>query len=138
MLLLPSQTAADSALSAGIEPNTFGMLATWALLGVAIVLLAGFAMAARVEAPRIESHWGGFGGSGGGWRMSTSMAYLLGALAFGAMFTALAQDLPRIRLSTPSTGVRVERTSRPDSTAAAQIPKSTSRDTTRAPPALAK
>jgi hypothetical protein len=40
--------------------------------------------------PAIESHWGGLGGGFGGWRMSSSLSYLVCAVVFGALFSLLA------------------------------------------------
>jgi hypothetical protein len=45
------------------------------------------------HAPTIDSNWGGIGGGGGGWRMSSSLAYLLGM--FG-MATLLVIVLVRV------------------------------------------
>jgi hypothetical protein len=36
---------------------------------------------------QIETHWGGFGGGMGGWRLSPTLAYLVAALVFGGLFT---------------------------------------------------
>jgi hypothetical protein len=64
----------------------------WAAAAILFLLalwfLWGFMQTVRDDPPRIESHWGGFGGGLGGWRMSPSLAYLLGAIAFGVMFIA--------------------------------------------------
>jgi hypothetical protein len=38
-------------------------------------------------APQIETHWGGIGGGLGGWRMSSSLGYLLVAIVLSVMFT---------------------------------------------------
>lgn len=42
---------------------------------------------------QIESHWGGLGGGLGGWRISTSLSYLLAALLCGLSFTAFVYRL---------------------------------------------
>jgi hypothetical protein len=34
----------------------------------------------------IESHWGGFGNGLGGWRLSSSLVYLVAAISFGIIF----------------------------------------------------
>jgi hypothetical protein len=34
----------------------------------------------------VESHWGGFGNGLGGWRLSASLVYLVGAISFGIIF----------------------------------------------------
>jgi hypothetical protein len=36
---------------------------------------------------QVETHWGGFGGGMGGWRLSPTLAYLVAALVFGGLFT---------------------------------------------------
>ncbi|MCB9765067.1 MAG: hypothetical protein H6739_35160 [Alphaproteobacteria bacterium] len=41
--------------------------------------------------PTLESHWGGLGGGLGGWRISPSLVYLLGALWFGGMLVVVAE-----------------------------------------------
>lgn len=46
----------------------------------------------RGDAPLVETHWGGIGGSLGGWRLSKSLVYFLGALAFGAMAVVTLDD----------------------------------------------
>ena len=43
--------------------------------------------------PGLETHWGGLGGGLGGWRVSPSVIYLLGALSFGGI---LAWSLPKV------------------------------------------
>lgn len=42
--------------------------------------------------PGMETHWGGLGGGLGGWRVSPSVVYLMGALSFGGL---LAYSIPR-------------------------------------------
>jgi hypothetical protein len=39
--------------------------------------------------PMIESNWGGIGGGGGGWRMSSSLAYLLGLLGTATLLAII-------------------------------------------------
>lgn len=46
------------------------------------------------DLPRIESHWGGFGGGLGGWQLSESMAYLIVAVALAVMLVATAAPQP--------------------------------------------
>jgi hypothetical protein len=65
------------------------------LLLIVLFLLAGFWRTVRYDPPRLDSHWGGFGGGLGGWHMSASLAFLLGAIAFGLMFTAVVREPPR-------------------------------------------
>jgi hypothetical protein len=38
----------------------------------------------------VETHWGGFGGAGGGWRLTPALVYLITSLAFLGCATALA------------------------------------------------
>lgn len=42
------------------------------------------------DRPRLESHWGGFGGGLGGWEISSSLAYLLVAAALTLLFALVA------------------------------------------------
>jgi hypothetical protein len=52
--------------------------------GLAVWFFTRFADSIQIDgAPHIESHWGGLGGGVGGWRISTSLVYLTGAIAFG-------------------------------------------------------
>lgn len=61
-----------------------------ALLGASLALLfLAVTEIFRGEPPAVESHWGGFGGGLGGWRISSSLAYLLAALFLGGLFGAL-------------------------------------------------
>src|SRR5689334_19618338 len=39
----------------------------------------------RGDVPRIESHWGGFGGGLGGWQISRSLVYLIASLGFAIL-----------------------------------------------------
>jgi hypothetical protein len=43
--------------------------------------------------PALERHWGGFGGAGGGWRMSPSLTYLVIAVLFGILLTVLGGEV---------------------------------------------
>ena len=63
------------------------------LLAAALLLLSRFFATVERDPPRFESNWG-FGGSQGGWRMSASLAYLIGAVAFAVMFTIVAKPEP--------------------------------------------
>jgi hypothetical protein len=44
------------------------------------------------DRPRLESHWGGFGGGLGGWEISSSLAYLLVAAALTFLFVLVAVE----------------------------------------------
>jgi hypothetical protein len=68
-----------------------------AVIGVMIFLAAGvyfatqrFLGAERGQPFGVESHWGGLGGGLGGWRVSPQVIYLVAALVFAGMLTALA------------------------------------------------
>jgi hypothetical protein len=44
----------------------------------------------------VESNWGGFGGGGGGWRLSRSLSYLIGLMFSAGLLAALAlREVPR-------------------------------------------
>jgi hypothetical protein len=63
-----------------------GALALLAL-GTLIFLSLFVQRLQRGGAPQIETHWGGIGGGLGGWRMSSSLGYLLVAIVLSVMFT---------------------------------------------------
>lgn len=88
------QVQGDSTLlqRALASPATPRWTAAAMLLLVMLILLVGFLRTVREDPPRIESHWGGFGGGLGGWRMSASLAYLVAVIAFAAMFTMVVQQ----------------------------------------------
>lgn len=46
----------------------------------------------RGDAPQIESHWGGFGGGLGGWRLSPSAAFLLAALVLSGLVAVVTVE----------------------------------------------
>jgi hypothetical protein len=37
----------------------------------------------------VESHWGGFGGSVGGWKLSSALSYLIATLVFGGLLISI-------------------------------------------------
>lgn len=51
--------------------------------------------------PAFESHWGGLGGGLGGWRVSPSLLYLLGALGFASAVVALGAERPEPNVDLP-------------------------------------
>jgi hypothetical protein len=55
-------------------------------LGTLTFLLLFIRAMERGDSPAFESHWGGIGGGIGGWRMSTSLTYVMGAAVFGLLF----------------------------------------------------
>jgi len=79
-----------------------------ALLGASLSLLyLAVTEIFRGEPLAMESHWGGFGGGLGGWRISSSLAYLLGALFLGGLFgtlvlTGLRSDIAKSWLGIPT------------------------------------
>lgn len=69
------------------------------LLGLAmaaVLFLVLFVMESRRRTLGWESHWGGFGGGLGGFRIEMGVLYLLAALGFSAMLTIISvQYLPK-------------------------------------------
>ena len=76
----------------------------WGGLGLPVAVLAGFfglltaffagrfalAVERDPDRPGFESHWGGLGGGLGGWRVSTSLVYLMAAIAFAGLLALTA------------------------------------------------
>lgn len=76
----------------------------WRDLDLGVAVLAGFfglltaffagrfalAVERDPDRPGLESHWGGLGGGLGGWRVSTSLVYLMAAVAFGGLLALTA------------------------------------------------
>lgn len=58
----------------------------------------------RGRAPMIESNWGGIGGGGGGWRMSGSLAYLLGMLGTATLLIVLLHGAEPKKSTNPLLG----------------------------------
>jgi hypothetical protein len=85
-----TKTALDRLL---VSPAAPQRIAAALLLLITLVLLVGFVRTVHKDPPRIVSHWGGFGGGLGGWHISVSLAFLLGTIAFGAMFTVVVRQL---------------------------------------------
>ena len=60
------------------------------LAGAVLLCVVLFLMATQREGPlSFERNWGGLGGSTGGWEVSDSMTYLVGAVTLGALFLGL-------------------------------------------------
>ena len=98
-LLLSLQVQSDPAvLQEAANLFMLRVAAAAVLFFIVAMLLLGFWKTVGEDPPRVDSHWGGFGGGLGGWHMSASLAYLLGALAFAIMFVAVVQP------SKPSSG----------------------------------
>jgi hypothetical protein len=105
------------------QPDFALWLTASVLLVVTLAMILGFVYAVGRESPRIESHWGGFGGGLGGWRISPSLAYLIGAIAFGALFTTVMRDLALSdRTAAPPASSSGADKSRPAPTAAVPPP----------------
>lgn len=83
-------TALGAAIGRGELP--VGRGGTAFLFGsVMIFFLGSFAAAMRSSTwPTVETSWGGLGGGLGGWRISPAVLYLVAALVFGGMLTALS------------------------------------------------
>ena len=67
-------------------------------VGITYFLLLFVRRLERGGAPQIETHWGGIGGGLGGWRLSSSLGYLLIAVVLSVVFTIFFlhfQDLAR-------------------------------------------
>lgn len=63
-------------------------------------------MVERGAPPQVESHWGGIGGGVGGWRISSSLTYLLAAVTFGVLFAVFVSRLDNERPTQGSAAVR--------------------------------
>lgn len=93
-----AQQQADAPTQQGSRPDPLdSRLGPWnksvllALGALACIFVAGFIAAiVRGDVPRLESDLGGFGGGLGGWQVSTSLAFLLGAVALSLCVTVLA------------------------------------------------
>ena len=87
---LPAQ-AQDQTVQKEPEPSQARIIVLWAL-GIAagvFLLLFIFQLLFRADAPQIVSHWGGFGGGLGGWRLSPSAAFLLAAIVLSILLVVL-------------------------------------------------
>jgi hypothetical protein len=88
------------------------VIADFALLLIAVVLtyqlvLVLTALTREVQgggAPAVESHWGGFGGGMGGWRVSPALSYVFAALLLAALVGSIATILDRRVRVVPSSG----------------------------------
>ncbi len=89
-----SAVARDSAVTAE-QPRGSGNLLVYiaaTFLGLmALLMTAGFFLSMQNGGSlAVESNWGGFGGGGGGWRLSRSLSYLIGLMFSAGLLTALA------------------------------------------------
>src|SRR5262245_39996121 len=56
----------------------------------------------RGDLPRLDSHWGGFGGGLGGWQISPSLMYLVASIAFAILtVTTLGRAAADLRPNRP-------------------------------------
>lgn len=78
-------TLSEQKLKLGVAVAVIELLAIFA---VAFVLM--FVRAVKDAPPNLETNWGGFGESLGGWTISTSLAYLIGAVAFAVALAAVS------------------------------------------------
>lgn len=62
-----------------------------------------FRQVIRGDGFSVESHWGGFGGGLGGWRVSTPLVCLLAGLALLLMVTMLSSNLLRLPVASEET-----------------------------------
>jgi len=78
------------------EPSQARAVASWALgVGAALSFLLFLIQLVRGDGPQIESHWGGFGGGLGGWRLSPSAALLIITLVLSSMAAMLIAPVPK-------------------------------------------
>ena len=91
LILLQQANDSSGVRAAWYDPEKIypAVIATLLFMIIGFLLLE-FRRSLNIEAPRVETHWGGLGGGLGGWRISASLAYLVAAIAFGAMFTAFS------------------------------------------------
>jgi hypothetical protein len=76
-----------SSVIVGLPGPVAGLLIRAGFFGaLTITLLVLFIRESlREDQPRIDTHWGGFGGALGGWTVSRSLVYLGAAVLFGAL-----------------------------------------------------
>jgi hypothetical protein len=74
------------------------------LLGLAtLAFVVGLLLVLRKDSPtEIETHWGGYGGGLGGWRVSPALVLLIAALAFGGMLCMALVGVAGTSAKTPS------------------------------------
>jgi hypothetical protein len=70
------------------------------------------------DLPAFESHWGGFGGGMGGWRLSASMVYLLACLAFALLTIVTASNAVTVEDTTAAGAGAPAETAQPTDTPA--------------------
>lgn len=78
-----------------------------ALVGSLALLFGGrfFSAVGDGDRPRIETNWGGLGGTMGGWSVSSSVVYLLAALFFGGLTVAVGlRAVASVEANPPTSG----------------------------------
>jgi hypothetical protein len=82
-----------------------GSLLRGVFFGVLTSILLGLFIneSLREERPRIDTHWGGFGGGLGGWTISRSLVYLCGAVLFGALTALTSYPMSSVQQQSPTT-----------------------------------
>jgi hypothetical protein len=101
-----------SSVAAKTNPEKPGSSTPWLvyivaaiLAAITIVMIRGFFYSMKEgESLSVESNWGGFGGGGGGWRLSRPLTYLIGLMFSAGLLAAIAvrEDLPNSPDSTTS------------------------------------
>jgi hypothetical protein len=98
---------------------------TFLALGTLIFLVLFVAANQRGIFPAIESHWGGLGGGLGGWQMSSSLSYLIGAVVFGILFSVvILQEENSANAPAPNPTVKEATRPKPPATTPASEPTS--------------
>ena len=79
----------------GLTVRQMLSLTWWGALGlITLWFLSAFLVSlSKGESPFIETHWGGLGGGLGGWTISRSMAYLIGAIVFASIMATTFDDV---------------------------------------------
>jgi hypothetical protein len=91
----PTSAPVPSGIARALGELTPPIMAALLVLATLAFSIALFAEVSRGGSVAIESSWGGFGGSLGGWRLSTGLVYLLAVLFFGAMSMGVIQLVVR-------------------------------------------
>ena len=86
-------------LSTALTRLDFWHTALFAILAVTVVLCGVlFVTSTQREGPlSFEKNWGGLGGSGGGWQVSSSLTYFAATIFLGALFLVLIFHEERVR-----------------------------------------
>ncbi len=82
----PPDSSASPTLTGRIDSDVLAYLLLLVLGLAAVFLFWRLSGAIGREPLGFESHWGGFGGGLGGWRVSSSMALLIAAITVSGLF----------------------------------------------------